>query len=190
MAWEWVGPVTTCVVGVAGVAGTVWTAGRSRTAQLEAMRIQGESQRTHALTAEKRVIYAKYLRCAEMSIDSTDRLKRLVEKLQNLKSNPSETQESEELVQLRKLAEAEHEQSDSHDRELAALRAEIAVIGGPLIGSLASQTNSALHGYFVSGDFSEINAYLSRTVAVMHLDLDVSKPDRERIIERLIREAD
>jgi hypothetical protein len=69
MAWEWVGPVSTAVTGIAGIAGT-WLNGR--TAGDNQLKLAGEARRhetTQELRKEKREFYGLYLG----TLDALDR---------------------------------------------------------------------------------------------------------------------
>lgn len=76
MAWEWVGPVSTAVVGVAGVAGTYWSARMGRTAAAE----QAHEQREHALKerthVEKRAAYVGYLEAVSTAQKAVNTIRR------------------------------------------------------------------------------------------------------------------
>ncbi|MGN9894042.1 hypothetical protein [Micromonospora sp. L31] len=189
MAWEWVGPVATCIAGIGGVAGTVWTAGRGRKSQIEAMKIQAQNERAHGLIAEKRAAYAQYLRSAEKAVDASDEIRGLAEKIKRLKDVPTGSQDKDLLSELREQLGSEDKIFKSHMANLAGLRAEITILGGLPIGRLASDTNASIYGYTAGkGEFTEVSARLSKLSMVMHLDIDIDNPERERVIAKLTKD--
>jgi hypothetical protein len=61
VAWEWLTPVVTGVVGVAGIIGSVWTAESGRRSQADALRRQAEGEGVRSYRAKKRALFAKVL---------------------------------------------------------------------------------------------------------------------------------
>ncbi|MEV8517600.1 hypothetical protein [Dactylosporangium sp. NPDC051484] len=61
VAWEWVSPVVTGVLGVAGIGGTVWAASLARRAHIDVARAQAEAEARRLLRAEKREVYGRAL---------------------------------------------------------------------------------------------------------------------------------
>jgi hypothetical protein len=64
MSWEWVGPITTAVVGLAGITGT-WLTGRAaRIEQRELLQLQHKEGQASALRSDQGKVYAEL--CANM----------------------------------------------------------------------------------------------------------------------------
>jgi hypothetical protein len=61
MAWEWLTPVATSAVGVAGIVGTVWGATAGRKTQIDVARIHADAERSRRFDADKREIYGRVL---------------------------------------------------------------------------------------------------------------------------------
>ncbi|WP_229400488.1 hypothetical protein [Micromonospora okii] len=74
MTWEWLGPVVTAVVGIAGVAGTVWTAYSGRRHQIELTKAQGMINISVSLSAEKRLVHARFLQRADTAFEEAQTL--------------------------------------------------------------------------------------------------------------------
>lgn len=61
MAWEWVGPAVTGLVGVAGITGTFWASRQSASTQIDLLRQQHLEDRRAELRTDRRRLYSQLL---------------------------------------------------------------------------------------------------------------------------------
>ncbi|RUL93694.1 hypothetical protein [Verrucosispora sp. FIM060022] len=169
MAWEWLGPVTTAVVGVAGVAGTVWTAHAGRRHQLEAMKAQGTIGVAVALAAEKRMVYARFLQLARAAFEEASVL------VFDGTALPMDEASLPPLPPGSKLEyTGRYEAGTPFALAMAELNKcydEVVIVGGHEVGTDASAAMSAISGY-VSGtvDVWGVHRTLGDLSTAMHED--------------------
>jgi hypothetical protein len=188
MTWEWVAPVVTGAVGIVGVVGTVWTANQGRKAQSDILAAQGKAEFERSLIAEKRVLYSKFLRAIEQSIDVSDRI--FPSGGHSSASEPGEEANRENVAgSPRGDLDAELQAMRDSNSDLAALRAEIAVLGGLRIGVLASKVNSLAFQYR-GGDASRLNEAIGFLTYAMHADISLDGPSQEEIIKPFLQKLD
>ncbi|WP_328534025.1 hypothetical protein OG836_05940 [Micromonospora zamorensis] len=85
MAWHvWIAPIGTAVVGVAGIAGTLWAAMVGRKTQLALAQMQLEANERNARYADKRALYAKVLHHLQTQIDLANQARHHAEALKGL----------------------------------------------------------------------------------------------------------
>ncbi|WP_147252674.1 hypothetical protein [Micromonospora endolithica] len=178
MAWEWLGPTATAVVGVAGITGTVVAAALTRRAQVEAARIAP----AHSLLADKRVLYAKFLRSAEDQKDSALKLSKIRLQLQEFRTEVEAFEDSaqeppQSLVE--RVERLVQEVSDvdvqirSHEGELRRLSAEIAVVGGRELHGGTEKVRAAYADWITEkgGTLQSASHALRELAALMHQDV-------------------
>ncbi|MET8084859.1 hypothetical protein [Micromonospora sp. NPDC005237] len=169
MTWEWLGPVTTAVVGVVGVAGTVLTAHLGRRHQLDAVRTQGAISVAVALAAEKRLVYARFLQLARAAFGEAGLL---------VDGGAAELMDEASLPPLPAGSKIKYTGRYRMGTPFAAAMSElnkcydeVMIMGGDEIGSQATAVISALSGY-VSGmqNVWDVNRVLGSAATAMHED--------------------
>jgi hypothetical protein len=172
VASEWLPSVTTALVAVAGIAGTLRGASVSRRAQIEVARLN----QVQALLVEKRTVYADFLQATDELISVLKRRDRLRESLRTLReevdAEPSASRLPVVTERLDLLGSERTDLSnryDSLEHRVTSLAQRITVIGGPMMAVLAGSASvDALGG--ARGDSFQI------LTLAMYLDTD---PDRE-----------
>ncbi|MGK5741539.1 hypothetical protein [Micromonospora sp. URMC 103] len=146
MAWEWLNPVTTAVVAVTGVAGTVWAATVGRRAQTEVAKAQSDATLRLALLEEKRLLYAEFLGLADLArtkiSSERNREKALVQLV-------GRDEPDEDEIQLEGGATDVELPLDVAEllAEMSSLRMQIMILGGAQMGHKASDLFSAVREY-------------------------------------------
>lgn len=169
MAWEWLGPVTTAVVGVAGVAGTVWTAHAGRRHQLDAAKTQGAISVAVALAAEKRLVYVRFLQLARAAFGEARSL---------VSSGAALPLDEASLPPLP--ADSEIKYTGRYEvgtpfalamNELSKCYDEVVIVGGHEIGSKATVVISLISGHAsgVEGVW-DVHRILADVSTLMHQD--------------------
>ncbi|MBE1485225.1 hypothetical protein [Plantactinospora soyae] len=161
MAWEWLSPVATGVVGLAGIVGSVWTAASARRSQERVLNDQFDSEARRQLRVDKQALYIKTLDVFTSAVETSIRrssLERAVE------------QSPEQVAEIRELTDKQLSQFMAIGR----LRSEIAVLAG-LAMSAEYQRVVSVVGEFTrqgqKGDVKEVTAALAGLSMVMHEDL-------------------
>ena len=175
MAWEWLGPTATAVVGVAGIVGTVTAAALARRAQVEVARMAPVT----ATLNEKRALYAKYLRTVEDMVDQVGALAKIRERRELLSATDEETDAPTRQDELNSLGAHLVEANDKLPAavaELARLRAEVSLLGGQSLGTLVSRLNTALlqsarKALSDGQDDGRYRSLLSEVVDALHDDI-------------------
>lgn len=167
MAWEWLGPVTTAVIGVAGVAGTVWTAYSGRRHQIELTKVQGVINISVSLAAEKRMVYARFLQLADTAFDEAQTLVHAGEAMTledpPVPPPPPGVRYTGRYEGGTPFALAMTELDKSYN--------EVVISGGLQIGSQAVAVRSAISGYATGlVDVWAVNRILAKTATIMHED--------------------
>ncbi|MEV4638325.1 hypothetical protein AB0J80_13340 [Actinoplanes sp. NPDC049548] len=172
MAWEWLGPVATGVVGVVGVLGTTLTAALGRRTQLDLARVQAAAENRRALMLDKRSLYAKLLHQAETNFNLA-----LRESAIRGLAAEAEDAYSKRLVEV----------ADEGMREATALqrlRLEVGIVGGIeiedhtasfalRIQQLAGATSEVERGRLID----EASDLLSALTRALHADLEAHRRD-------------
>ncbi|MER5701430.1 hypothetical protein ABT023_05655 [Micromonospora sp. NPDC002296] len=169
MAWEWLGSVMTAVVGVAGVAGTVWTAHAGRRHQLDAVKAQGVISMAVALAAEKRLIYARFLQLARAAFGEARSL---------VSSGAAMPLDEESLPPLPAGSKIKYtgryEVGTPFDLAMVELNKcydEVVIVGGHEIGTHATAVISAISGHASGiGDVWDVDRALTEVSTVLHED--------------------
>ncbi|WP_033661798.1 hypothetical protein [Salinispora vitiensis] len=167
MAWEWLGPVTTAVVGVAGVAGTVWTASSGRRHQIDLTKAQGAISLAVSLAAEKRLVYAKFLQRAHVAFEEARILVGAGDAMaledSSMPTPPPGVTYTARYRSGTPFALAMTELSKSHR--------EVVISGGLRIGSQATTVMCAIGGYATGlEDVWAVNRIIAETGRLMHED--------------------
>jgi len=102
MAWEWVAPVCTASVGVAGIAATYWTGRQARRATVEQVAIQRENTLQDRVRNEKREAYIGYL-------EATNEARRTAMSIATLLDDPEVTSTKRLTLRTEALADLEHQ---------------------------------------------------------------------------------
>jgi hypothetical protein len=161
MAWEWLPPVATGVVGVAGIVGSAWTAASARRSQADILRHQFDGESRRQYQADKQALYIKIL----------DELTTVVElSIRRIVLEKKGDATDEELAELRSVV-------DKHVRQMMVvgrLRAEVAVLAGPAMAAEYSKMTGVV-GAFIRGNkdgaIKEVTAALAVLTETMHADL-------------------
>ncbi|MER7439590.1 hypothetical protein [Micromonospora avicenniae] len=173
MAWEWLAPVSTGAVGVAGIIGTIWGSVISSRTQLSASRLQSAAETQRLLHADKRAIFAKMLyqleTLADTAYDAWGRNKDVAE-FDSQMGDASEQRHEQELALVR-------EQRDQLKRyvdlriEANKLHAEVAVLAGPEIHDLVNATLAGCAKIREQGKRTSYTTALNKLAFAMHQDL-------------------
>ena len=191
VAGDWLGPVTTLVAGAIGVVGTLLAARQGRQAQIELAR-QGAVQ---SLRAEKRALYGKLL------VATSDQ--RFVGREFNLLTATGRelaaatgTVSPDRADNLLEGGLDVTQRVADNVRELDRLIAEIEVVGGPDMGSLASCLVSAstmkvnAAGTSADARIKSLAIPVHRIVTTaMHADIDPTERDPSDAIRNHMLEA-
>jgi hypothetical protein len=121
VAWEWVTPVATGVVGVAGIVGNVWTATSGRRSQAELLRGQLDGESRRAYRADKQALYSKALHELTLFMETSFRMGKLVKGLNLHDEAPADFVSAAEAMSAQMIG-------------VTRLRAEVAVVAGPKLG--------------------------------------------------------
>jgi hypothetical protein len=183
--WEWLAPVATAVVGVAGITGTVRAASVSRRAQIEVARLA----QVQALLIEKRTVYAEFLRTAEEIVSTINHRRILQKSLVKLKeefaADAKRVQTEHFKERLDKLGTDVATAGQKYDvlgTSLRSLNQRIVVIGGPLIALMAAKVSvSALNG--------ERADSTNALALAMHLDTDPNSELTDQSLKNLSETA-
>lgn len=73
MAWEWVGTVSTAVVGIAGIFGSIWTAERQRHAQLTSAAEERRYRSEELALDERKAVYVRVMKSRDDLLRIFDR---------------------------------------------------------------------------------------------------------------------
>ncbi|MGQ5259584.1 hypothetical protein ACTWLT_02380 [Micromonospora sp. ZYX-F-536] len=109
--------------------------------------------------------------------------------IQKIDESPHGPQGMSMLSELREKLQAEDKVLTASMTELSGSRAEIAILGGLAIGNLASRLNTTIFNYATSGEYASISEELSALSIVMHADIDIDNPARERILAEFSRKS-
>ncbi|MEU8255886.1 hypothetical protein AB0C06_16695 [Micromonospora inaquosa] len=158
MAWEWLGPVATGVVGIAGIAGSGWAAVAGQRSQVELVRHQldGEAKRQHH--AERQALFIRVMN------ELTALMNLAIRKRAREGGNADET-----LGDLPAL-------NESYRQQIVVVRrmqAEVAVIAGPKIAEAFRQVPSCITKYVQkAADTRDMTTALDKLSEAMHRDLN------------------
>ncbi|MFI1193056.1 hypothetical protein ACH4T9_07300 [Micromonospora sp. NPDC020750] len=161
MAWEWLGPVATGVVGIAGIVGSVWTAASARRSQAESLRSQSNAESRQAFRADKQALYTRVLHELTTFVETSVRRKALT---------AAKATTDEELDELRSVV-------DAHSKQMLVvgrLRAEVAVVAGPALADEVRRVAVKLIAISDGkGDVDGAPDVLAELIEAMHADLKV-----------------
>jgi hypothetical protein len=157
------------VVGVAGVAGTVWTAHSGRRHQVQITQAQGAVSLAVGLAAEKRLIYARFLQAADVALDEARALLAAGGGM-GVNEGPLPVSPSGSAMTY----VARHETGTPFDLaldKLSKIHKEVVISGGLKIGNCATEVILTIARYASeSVDADAVYRTLMRTARVMHED--------------------
>lgn len=158
MTWEWVAPVCTACVGVAGIAATFWTGRQSRNTAAAEAAAQRQDARDLRLRDEKRQAYLDFLETASDAMRVLTDLRAL-----RLAAEP----DREELRRLGRVAVA----------DLRRSREQVRLVGPPSVRKCARELHEGLQKLLFAArnlreDLPKLDSTLNaRLVAQMKVDL-------------------
>lgn len=184
VAWDWLASVSTGVVGVAGIAGTLWAANIGRKTQLESARHQATAEDRRIERADKRALYAKLLHHAE----TTENNARVVWTLERQFGDDEPTPEQLEISGLlegwTELGSILTQHSKTLKEQITQLRqlvAETLVVGSQEVGSAAASLPTKLATVYEEGEVYAWAMAYSDLMDAMRRDLGL--PDLARSAE-------
>ncbi|PZF98405.1 hypothetical protein [Micromonospora deserti] len=161
MAWEWLSPVTTGAVGLAGIFGSVWTAASARRSQERVLGHQLDSEARRQLRMDKQALYIKTLDVFTSAVELSIRRTSLEGEAE---------QSSEKRTEILELQDKQL----SHFMAIGRFRSEIALLAGSAMSAEYSKAVDAI-GEFTrqgqKGDVKQVTLALAGLTIAMHKDL-------------------
>lgn len=176
VAWEWLGPTTTVVAGIAGVVGTAYVARQGRKAQVEFASAQSAGTARVAILAEKRLFYAKFLGLVNEAIEAAGEARHLT--LGSLANNVFQAvakKDASSPPSIDITDDVVKAQGRSADAITAVRHAmpELEMLGGPSAGVMAAAVVMRLARFtFGFEDFGHVVPAHQALVRLLHLDAD------------------
>jgi hypothetical protein len=179
MAWEWLAPVVTGGVGVAGIVGAVWGATRGGQTQITLAHVQAEAEFKRRFFADRRELYAKVLHCLEDLADSAIELELRQKHHDRCKAAQSELPKSDLLSASR----AEDVDRASEEAGIALLqyratvvatrrlRSELAIVAGQEMADKLQLVSVATLKIVRDSQIEEYHHSLLALTQAMHDDL-------------------
>ncbi|MDW3850327.1 hypothetical protein NMK34_27305 [Micromonospora sp. BRA006-A] len=156
MAWEWVSPLLTAAVGVAGIAGGAWTASEGRKSQAELLHRQADGEARREIRAEKRALYARALGELMAFAEASVRHRNFEEKGFTLEDGFTEADEAFEKRKAQLLT-------------VGLVAAEVAVVAGLEVAQAVYDVIDEICSISASRPLPE--RVFSKVIAAMHKDL-------------------
>jgi hypothetical protein len=99
MAWDWVSPLVTGLIGVAGIAGTYFGAAVQRRGQLDAITVEQEHARRERYRGEKREAFLRFLEAHDELVSSAKRMREAVRSQQDIEAKRAEMNSADKMLQ-------------------------------------------------------------------------------------------
>ncbi|MFI7519147.1 hypothetical protein [Micromonospora globbae] len=182
MAWEWIGPTATAVVGVAGIAGAVLSARVSRSAQLDVAKMS----QVHALTERKRELYAEVLLNLDEGVRCVVSLRRLVSTFAEREQTKNVSPDGQ-ADKLREEIAACSKRLEDVINALRRAHSTAAVLSDSPVSELIAEALIALVRFAEGGE--SINAQQAFLLTAMRIDTDPQNGSKDmktftRLMER------
>ncbi|MET8200298.1 hypothetical protein ACWEOS_31090 [Micromonospora taraxaci] len=174
---EWLGPVVTGAVGVAGIGGTILSAVLTRRTQVEVT----DAASLNALLVEKRQLYARFLRIMEDAYEAAGEMREVADELDRMTAKLvgagelTDTLRQElkrDLERLSAKKEWMQQGRESSFGELKRVRAEISLLAGAALNMQVARAITLVMGYGARrGEASEVSEALVDVASAMRSDV-------------------
>ncbi|MEW2141579.1 hypothetical protein AB0869_02045 [Micromonospora vinacea] len=174
---EWMGPVVTGAVGIAGIGGTVLSAVLTRRTQVEVT----DAASRHALLVEKRQLYARFLRIMEDAHESAGEMREVADGLDQLAAKLVAAGEltdavrqdlKQSLAGLSAKNESMKQALQASFAEMKRVRAEISLLADAEINLQVARAVTVMMAYAARrGEGSAVTEALVGLASVMRRDV-------------------